>query len=148
MTIDDLTLDISQEIEIKAAQGDVFRTILDRLAENFATPSDGKSLQLVLEQWPGGRWFRDLGNGQGHLWGFVQVIKPPTLLEITGPMMMSYPVAAHLQIRLNQIAGGTLLSLRHRALGMIDDNHRQGVTAGWKKIVDHIKDGAESGAKK
>jgi hypothetical protein len=63
-------------------------------------------------------------------------------------MMMSYPVAAHLQIRLNQIAGGTLLALRHRALGMIDENHRQGVTAGWKKIVDHIKEGAESGGKK
>jgi Activator of Hsp90 ATPase homolog 1-like protein len=148
MNIDDLTLDVSQEVEIKAAQGDVFRTMLDRLAENFAPPPDGKSLQLVLEQWPGGRWFRDLGNGQGHLWGFVQVIKPPTLLEITGPMMMSYPVAAHLQVRLTQIAGGTLLALRHRALGMIDDNHRQGVTTGWKKIVDHIKAGAESGGKK
>src|SRR5882672_4810121 len=118
MKLDDLTLDVAQEVEIKAATGDVFRAMLDRLAENIAPPPDGKSLQLVLEAWPGGRWFRDLGNGQGHLWGFVQVIKPPTLLEITGPMMMSYPVAAHLQIRLNQIAGGTLLALRHRALGM------------------------------
>jgi hypothetical protein len=143
MTLDELTLDVSQEIEIKAAQGDVYRTMLDRLAENMAPPPDGKALQLVLEAWPGGRWFRDLGNGQGHLWGFIQVIKPPTLLEITGPMMMSYPVAGHLQIRLTQIAGGTLLALRHRALGMIDDNHRQGVTAGWKKIIEHIKVGAE-----
>jgi hypothetical protein len=148
MKLDDLTLDIAQEVEIKAATGDVFRVMLDRLAENIAPPPDGKSLQLVLEPWPGGRWFRDLGNGQGHLWGFIQVIKPPTLLEITGPMMMSYPVAAHLQIRLTQIAGGTLLALRHRALGMIDDNHRQGVTSGWKKIIDHIKEGAESGGKK
>jgi Activator of Hsp90 ATPase homolog 1-like protein len=148
MNIDELTLDVSQEVEIKAAQGDVFRTMLTHLAEQMAPPPDGKSLQLVLEPWPGGRWFRDLGNGQGHLWGFVQVIKPPTLLEITGPMMMSYPVAAHVQFRLSQIAGGTLLAMRHRALGMIDDNHRQGVTAGWKKIIDHIKAGAESGGKK
>ena len=146
MKLDDLTLDVTQEVEIKAATGDVYRSTIEHLS---ALPSqDGKSMQLTLEQWPGGRWFRDLGNGQGHLWGFVQVIKPPTLLEITGPMMMSYPVAGHIQIRLTQIAGGTLLALRHRALGMIDDNHRQGVTTGWKKIIDHIKEGAESGAKK
>jgi hypothetical protein len=143
MTLDDLTLDVSQEIEIKAAQGDVFRTMLSRLAEEMAPPPGAQPLQLVLEPWPGGRWFRDLGNGQGHLWGFVQVIKPPTLLEITGPMMMSYPVAAHLQIRLTQIADGTLLALRHRALGMIDDKHRQGVSMGWQKIIEHIKAGAE-----
>jgi hypothetical protein len=148
MNVDDLTLDVSQEIEIKAAQGDVFRTVLVGLAEEMAPTPDGKPLQLVLEPWPGGRWFRDLGNGQGHLWGFVQVIKPPTLLEITGPMMMSYPVAAHLQVRLTQIAGGTLLALRHRALGMIDDNHRQGVVTGWRKTIEHIKQGAEKSSTK
>jgi Activator of Hsp90 ATPase homolog 1-like protein len=143
MKLDDLTLDVSQEIEIKAAQGDVFRTMLSRLAEEMAPPPGAQPLQLVLEPWPGGRWFRDLGNGQGHLWGFVQVIKPPTLLEIAGPMMMSYPVAGHLQFRLTQIAGGTLLAMRHRALGMIDDKHRQGVSMGWQKIIEHIKAGAE-----
>ena len=24
---------------------------------------------MKLEAWPGGRWFRDLGDGNGHLWG-------------------------------------------------------------------------------
>jgi activator of Hsp90 ATPase-like protein len=143
MTLDDLTLDVSQEIEVKAATGDVFRAMLSRLADQMAPPQDGKSLQLVLEAWPGGRWFRDLGNQQGHLWGFVQVIKPPTLLEIAGPMMMSYPVSGHVQFRLAQIAGGTLLTMRHRALGMIDEQHRQGVGTGWQKILKHIKEGAE-----
>lgn len=57
-------------------------------------------MPMILEEWPAGRWFRDLGNGQGHLWGFVPVIKPPTLIEIQGPMFMSYAVAGHLQLRL------------------------------------------------
>jgi hypothetical protein len=141
MNLDDLKLDVTQEIEIQAAPGDVFRSTLTQLAE--IAGGDSKPMNFVLEQWPGGRWFRDLGNGQGHLWGFVQVIKPPTLLEITGPLMMSYPVAGHLQIRVTQIAGGCLLALRHRALGMIDDQHRQGVVTGWKQILDKIKTGAE-----
>ena len=38
-------------------------------------------------------WYRDLGNDAGHLWGHVQVIKPPTWLELCGPMFMSYPAA-------------------------------------------------------
>jgi hypothetical protein len=45
---------------------------------------------MILEQWPGGRWSRDHGNGIGHLWGHVQVIKPPVLLELSGLMFMSY----------------------------------------------------------
>src|SRR5438045_9679010 len=28
-----------------------------------------------LEPWPGGRWFRDLGEGNGHFWGALQAIK-------------------------------------------------------------------------
>jgi hypothetical protein len=141
-TIEDLTLDITQEIEIKAAPGDTFRSMIAQLSQMRPNP-DADSMNLVLEQWPGGRWFRDLGNSQGHLWGFVQVIKPPTLLEITGPMFMSYPAAGHLQLRLAPIAGGTLITLRHRALGMIDEQHRQGVNDGWKQILEQIKQGAE-----
>ena len=55
---------------------------------------------MMLEPWPGGRWFRDLGNGNGHFWGQVQAIKAPALLEITGPLMMSFAVASNVQYRL------------------------------------------------
>ena len=141
MNLDDLTFDVSQEIEIKAAPGTVFKHMTSQLSQ--IAGGDEKPMDFVLEEWPGGRWFRDLGNGQGHFWGLVQVIKPPTLLEITGPMMMSYPVAGHVQFRLAQIAGGTLLTLRHRALGMIDPNHREGVNKGWAQILEKIKAGSE-----
>jgi len=141
MKLDELTLDVSQEIEIKAAPGTVFRSMIAGLSHIMG--GDGIAMDLTLEEWPGGRWFRDLGNGQGHLWGFVQVIKPPTLLEITGPMFMSYPVAGHLALRLTPIAGGTLVALRHRALGMIDDKHREGVNDGWRQILEQIKQAAE-----
>jgi len=142
MTLNELTLDISQEIEIRAPVGDAFRSLLRRLAEENTTP-DGTPMSLVLEPWPGGRWFRDLGDKQGHLWGFVQVIKSPTLLEINGPLFMSYPAAGHLQFRLSTISGGTLLSLRHRVLGLIDEGHRRGVEAGWQHLLKIVKESAE-----
>jgi hypothetical protein len=50
-------------------------------------------MPMKIEPWPGGRWYRDLGDNDGHLWRHVQAIKQPTLLEIYGPLMMSYPVS-------------------------------------------------------
>ena len=137
MTIDDLTLDLTQAIDIKADIGDVFRSVLHRLGEG-STNAQGESMQMTLEQWAGGRWFRDRGNGIGHLWGHVQVIKPPVLLELSGPMFMSYPAVNHVEVKLEQRPGGTHLDLRHRAIGFIDPAHRQGVSTGWKHILDGI----------
>ena len=137
MTIDDLTLDLTQSIDVKADIGDVFRSVVYRLGEGSSNPKQ-ESLHMILEQWPGGRWFRDLGNGIGHLWGHVQVIKPPVLLELSGPMFMSYPALNHVEVKLEQQAGGTHVVLRHRAVGMIEQAHRDGVGHGWANILQHI----------
>jgi len=134
---EDLTLDVVQQIEVKADIGDAFKAVLHRFGEGSTGP-DGQSMQMILEQWPGGRWFRDRGNGVGHLWGHVQVIKPPVLLELSGPMFMSYPALNHVEIKLDQIAGGAKVTLRHRAVGMIEDTHRQNINRGWKHYLDNI----------
>ena len=137
MKLEDLTLDVTQQVEIKAAIGDVFRSTVYRLGEGNTNPK-GEPLQMVLEQWPGGRWFRDRGNGIGHLWGHLQVIKPPVLIELSGPMFMSYPAMNHVEIKLEEIAGGTRLVFRHRAIGLIDPVHRQNVTHGWQHLLNSI----------
>ena len=137
MKLEEMTLDVNQHIEVQAAIGDVFRSVLYRFGEGFSTPK-GESLQMILEQWPGGRWFRDRGNGIGHLWGHVQVIKPPALLELSGPMFMSYPAMNHVEVKLEEIAGGTRLALRHRAIGFIEPAHRDGVSTGWQFILNVI----------
>jgi hypothetical protein len=98
---------------------------------------------LQIEAKPGGRWYRDRGNGIGHLWGFVQVIKPPSLLELSGPMFMSYPANNHIEIKVDKTAGGSQVTLRHRALGMIDPEHRKGISAGWNHMLAELKKDAE-----
>ena len=137
MTLEDLTLDMEQHVDIKADIGDVFKRVLYRFGEGSTRP-DGESMNMILEQWPGGRWFRDRGNGIGHLWGHVQVIKPPVLLELSGPMFMSYPAVNHVEVKLEQRPGGTHMDLRHRAIGFIDPAHRQNVSTGWKHILEGI----------
>jgi hypothetical protein len=141
MNLDEMTIDLNQHVEIKAAIGDVFRSLLYRFGEGLAN-SQGESMQMILEPWPGGRWFRDRGNGIGHLWGHVQVIKPPVLLELSGPMFMSYPALNHIELKLQEIAGGTRLGLRHRAIGFLDPAHREGVSTGWQQILNSVAEHA------
>jgi uncharacterized protein YndB with AHSA1/START domain len=130
------TLHVVKEVLIAAPAAVVFRTVLE-------PHGPLKDMKLKLEPWPGGRWFRDLGNDAGHLWGHVQVIKPPTLLEIVGPMMMSFPVASHIQYRLTEQDGGILLKLTHRAIGLIPPNLEHDVSGGWGDMLDHVRAAAE-----
>jgi hypothetical protein len=139
---DDMTLRVDQEVEIAADAEKAFASLLANLTDGFGQ-AVGRDMAMKLEQWPGGRWFRDLGSGQGHFWGHVQVIKPPTLLEITGPMFMSYPAISHLQIRLMPNGDRTLLKFTHRALGLIDPEHRKGASQGWGGFVKAVKQQAE-----
>ena len=109
--------------------------------------SQGRPIPKKLEAWPGGRWYRDLGDGNGHFWGHVQAIKRPTLLEITGPLFMSYGVVSNLQYRLSETNGVTLIKFHHKAFGLIQDEHRKGVSEGWSHMNGRIKARAERKAK-
>ncbi len=142
-TLDELLLNIEQTIEIKAPPGAVFDGLIAQMCE--LEGEEGKPpLKLKLERFPGGRWFRDLEGGNGHLWGFVQSIKPPTLLEIFGPMFMSYPVAGHLIVRLSPIPGGTKLVFKNDVFGPIPAEMRDEMLAeGWKSMLESLKRGLE-----
>jgi hypothetical protein len=138
MEFKDITLDTEQHIEVKAAIGDVYKGVLHRFGEGSTTPA-GDSMQMVIEPWAGGRWFRDRGDGIGHLWGHVQVIKPPTLLELSGPMFMSYPALNHIEIRLEPTAGGTKVSLHHRGIGLFEKAHQESVGGGWAHFLGNVQ---------
>ena len=137
------TFDIRREELIDAPIEIVFEAMLAEVGPESQMP-DGTPFPFKLEPWPGGRWFRDLGESAGHLWGHVQVIKPPKLLEICGPMMMSYPAFNHIQYRLSTEGGGTRLKLTHRAMGLIPPEHRDGMPEGWEFGLKRIRELAEA----
>jgi uncharacterized protein YndB with AHSA1/START domain len=139
------TVEIKKTIDIAAPIEVAFQAMLDEIGPE-AQMMDGKPMPFKLEPWPGGRWYRDLGNSAGHLWGHVQVIKPPTLLEIWGPMMMSYPAVNHLQYRFAAEGSGTRLAFSHRGLGFILAEHREGMPKGWEHWADRIRQRAEKKA--
>ena len=136
------TFEIQKSTDIAAPIEIAFEAMLDELGPE-AQMMNGTAMPFKLEAWPGGRWFRDLGNKAGHLWGHVQVIKPPTLLEICGPMMMSYPAVNHLQYRFTAQGSATRLAFVHRGMGLISSDHREGMPKGWGHWMDKIRDRAE-----
>jgi uncharacterized protein YndB with AHSA1/START domain len=135
------TINLVKEIEIAAPIDIAWEAVLDELGPESQMPG-GKPFPFKLEAWPGGRWFRDLGPGSGHLWGHVQVIRPPALIEICGPMFMSYPATNFVQYRLTPLEGGggqrTKLKLTHRAMGLIPHDDREGVEQGWAYGLERI----------
>lgn len=136
------TLSIRKEIEIDAPIGICFASVLDEIGPGSQMP-DGTPFNMRLEAWPGGRWYRDLGNNAGHFWGHVQVIKPPSLLELCGPMFMSYPAANFIQYRLAAIGERTRLTLTHRAMGLITAEHAEGVQHGWEHGLRRVREIAQ-----
>ena len=147
MGIENLTLSVVQDIHVNASPEATFEALLEQLGSANQLP-DGTPMPMKIEAWPGGRWYRDLGEGNGHFWGHVQAIKKSTLLEIVGPLFMSYPVASNVQYRLTEKDGGTLIEFRHTAMGLIQDSHRQGVTKGWSSIHDRVRKAAEQRGRK
>jgi len=142
-SIEKLTLNLTQEIRVRASLDATFAALLEQMGPHNET-HDGKPLPMKIEARPGGRWYRDLGDDNGHFWGTVQAIKRPTLLEITGPLFMSYPVVSNVQYRLSEVEGGTLIAFQHTALGFIPDDYKEGISSGWAHILARVQRQAEA----
>jgi uncharacterized protein YndB with AHSA1/START domain len=137
------TFEIVKDEEIAASIDIVFETILEQMGPHNQTP-DGKALSMTIEPWPGGRWYRDLGNNTGHLWGHVQSIKPPALLEIYGPLFMSFPAISNVQYRLTEEGGITRVKFTHRAMGLLPaENMEMHVDIGWTNLLTRVREGVE-----
>ena len=136
------TFIIAEEIQVHASIEATFASLIAHLGRLNETP-DGKPLSMTLETRPGGRWYRDLGGDNGHLWGFVQSIKRPALLEIWGPLFLSTATTSNLMYRLSESGGVTTISFTHTLVGPVPDNFRDNMEPGWEAIHARVKRDAE-----
>jgi uncharacterized protein YndB with AHSA1/START domain len=136
------TFTIREEIHVRASLEKTFASLVAEMGPRNQGP-DGAPLPMVLEARPGGRWYRDLGGDNGHLWGFVQAIKKPALLEIFGPLFMSTGATSNLQYRLSDSDGGTLITFTHTVVGPFPEDHRPRLGVGWSALNARIKAAAE-----
>jgi hypothetical protein len=137
------TLVITEEIIVDASIETTFNSLIVQMGRQNETP-DGKPLPMIIEPQPGGRWFRDLGGDNGHLWGFVQSIRRPTLLEIWGPLFMSTAASSNLIYRLSEVNDGTRIAFKHTVFGPLPDEFRGDMAPGWSALHARVKRDAES----
>jgi uncharacterized protein YndB with AHSA1/START domain len=139
------TFTINEEIAVRAPLEQTFQSLVANLGRLNQTP-EGAPLPMVLEARPGGRWYRDLAGDNGHLWGFVQSIKRPVLLEIWGPLFLSTAATSNLQYRLTETPDGTLITFTHTLLGPFPEDHRPRLASGWTALHARVRKAAESAA--
>jgi hypothetical protein len=143
LSLEKMSMTITEEIFVKASPEAAFAAVLQQLGP-LNELQEGAPLPMKFEPWPGGRWFRDLGEDNGHCWGHVQAIKRPTLLEIWGPLMMSYPATSNIQYRLSAVEGGTLIKFHHKSFGWIQEDHKEGFRKIWAHKLPLLKAQAEA----
>ena len=142
-TLENLTLNITEELHVRAPLEATFDALLEEMGPRNQG-LEGRPMPMTIEPRPGGRWFRDLGQDNGHLWGHVQAVKRPTLLEITGPLFMSSAVVSNVQYRLKEESGGTVIAFRHSAFGVVPDEVRDGMGHGWRSLHERVRKHAEA----
>jgi len=140
------TFTITEEIVVHASLEQTFASLVAQMGRLNQTP-DGKPLPMILETHPGGRWYRELGGENGHLWGFVQSIKRPTLLEIWGPLFMSTAATSNLLYRHTETPEGSLIKFTHTLVGPFPDDHRPQIATGWTALHARVRKAAEASAK-
>jgi len=139
------TFTITEEIAVRASIDQTFASLVANMGRLNETP-DGAPLPMVLELRPGGRWYRDLGGDNGHLWGLVQSVKRPALLEIWGPLFMSTAATSNLLYRLTETDDGTLITFTHTLVGPFPEDHRPRLASGWAALHARVRKAAEAAA--
>jgi len=144
--IETQTFTITEDITVHASIDQTFASLIAQMGRLNELP-DGTPMPMVIEPHPGGRWYRELGGDNGHLWGFVQSIKRPALLEIWGPLFMSNAATSNVMYRLSETPEGTLIKFTHTLAGPFPDDHRPRIATGWTALHARVRKAAEAAAK-
>jgi len=90
MTEEIRSIDITEEVVIKAAPPRVFNVVTKEVAAWWGAPYLYTKLakNVILEPKLGGRFYEVWGIGQGRMWGIVTQIRKNEWIEITGTIGM------------------------------------------------------------
>lgn len=131
-----LDLDVQLELTIEASPTEVQRAVLHDIKLWFVSPQNNQSMGLSIEPHVGGRLFRDLGQGLGHLWAHISVLKPG-LIELVGPLANTEPCYNLLRFRFTETpTKHTKLTFTHQAIGSVSKETLEGAPLGWQMVLE------------
>lgn len=133
-----------QQITINASREQVFEALTTDVAKWWAYRS---SPEMVLEPWPGGRFYEGRSDGDGFLWGTVLEVRRPSVLRVSELLgsLESVRAGAH-KYELEERSGSTLLKFSCQVLGEFDDEARSCLESGWSELLSmHLRHWIEKG---
>ncbi len=139
------SFEIEVEIRVSAPRERVFTALTTGVGRwwHLRIRQHDLSTTMVLEPHVGGRFFEDLGDGTGALWGTVLDFLPPKLLRIGGPLSMRTPVTCVFEYHLEEDGNDTIVKFQHRCFGWFEASMKEKHVAGWRQLFDALKAYAE-----
>lgn len=134
-----LDFDCRLEVTIDASPHAVQRAVIEDFGQWMVSPQTGQTMALRVEPFVGGRVFRDLGEGYGHLWAHISVLKPG-LIEMVGPFASMEPCYNLIRFRMTESGSSqapqTKLTFSHQASGSVPAEMLEGAPLGWQQVIE------------
>ena len=130
-------------ITVASGVGHAFRTFTEDMGAWWPSHShsigEARVTAVVLEPRVGGRLFERWDDGTEHDWGEILEWDPPRRFVCTWRPNHERPAATELEVRFEEVSGGTRVTLEHRGwerLGADAAEVRRDYAAGWAPVVD------------
>jgi uncharacterized protein YndB with AHSA1/START domain/DNA-binding transcriptional ArsR family regulator len=131
------TIDIRQNLTFNAPAQTVFSALTEHINAWWTEPyRQTASGELKLESHLGGTLAEVSDNGHGSIWGYVEEIKPPERLAISGRFAVKGALSGRIVFSLRNTGSETKLSLSHEAIGMISPEMTENFTQGWHDLLN------------
>jgi DNA-binding transcriptional ArsR family regulator/uncharacterized protein YndB with AHSA1/START domain len=133
-----VTLNLEQEIDLKASPAEVFRAVTLDIGEWWGQPHlRDDAWDIVLDPVPGGLVKQVTRDGGGSVMFMVQAVRRDRLLVLHGSMGIPKTIHMTVQFEFEPMKGGrTRLRLKHWAIGEFTSAFRDGFTKGWQDLLD------------
>jgi uncharacterized protein YndB with AHSA1/START domain len=144
-------MEVQAEYSIAASPGRVWRALTAEIQAWWGAPylCCDDTTELSLDLRGGGALLEHGADGTQVLWGLVSGFTPDAYLELDGSCGMGWPTIGNWSYTLS--AGensSTILSLKHRALGMFQPEQQANYGRGWDDLLgQRLRQWCESGVR-
>jgi uncharacterized protein YndB with AHSA1/START domain len=133
-----VTLNIEQEIELKASPADVFRALTLDIGEWWGPPhARDDARDIVLDPVPGGLVKQVTRDGGGNVMFMVQALRRDRFLVLNGTMGIPNMVQMTVRFELEPMSGErTRVLLKHWAVGDLTPAMKKDFIKGWQDLLN------------
>ena len=133
---------VRAQVEVRQPPAKAFALLTNHMGDWWrGTPGENPAVAIVLEPFPGGRWFEVDAAGAETQWGKVVEWQPPSrvllIWEMNGRFQYDPEVVTEIEISFTETAsGGTRVALEHRKLepyGADAESLAESISKGWPK---------------